>query len=172
MIKTINHPSPNPSAQKTDRPFTMPSAQTTADLLEKSATGLASPSVSNVESVQDSRTDTIETASQRVVKGTSDPKPSFTIKLRISCCEDSQGIEVPLGDYREGKWNSQYYELDWESFTEKDVTDWLYWQGIFGFPDEDERLEFNAAAQATLKRCLVLAKAFAKSSKPVAVGAR
>ena len=91
--------------------------------------------------------------------------------MRIRCCEDSQGIEVP-GDYRKGEWNSQYYELDWESFTQKDVTDWLYWQGIFGFPDEDERLEFDAAAQATLKRCLVLAKVLAKSSKPVAVGTR
>jgi len=99
------------------------------------------------------------------IKGTSALNPLFKIKLRISCCEDSQGIEVPLGDYCGEEWDSHNYELDWESLAQEDITEWLLRHSIYDFPEEDECLEFDAAAQATLKRCLVLATASAKSNK-------
>jgi hypothetical protein len=96
--------------------------------------------------------------------------PEVRIEIRVSFREESQGIEVPLGYYRDGSWCPFFLSPTEEGlWMEPDeVAHWLATAADLGDPFFEHPGEAEAIVDATVKRCLALARANADECKRVA----
>jgi hypothetical protein len=88
--------------------------------------------------------------------------PYMKVEIRVSACEDSQRIEVPLGVYYKGDWEP--YCLTPRNLglwiSPNDVAAWLGSKREWGAaPFFEPICEAQAAVDATMKRCRALARA-------------
>jgi hypothetical protein len=107
---------------------------------------------------------------QETIRWPENMAPHLKIELRISCCEFTQGIEVPVGSYLGGRWSPYVFTMDDNKPIDAiELARKLILQRIgidFEHKDFDAfEQDVDAALFATVKRCLLLAKAKAAKSK-------
>jgi hypothetical protein len=108
-----------------------------------------------------------ESPSDDSLRKPADPTLYWKLELHISCYERTQAMEVPLGQYVEGQWVPYEFTI-WESglTLDSDTLAYLLTENDhLGCVDIDDPEEANSAAQATIKRCLALAKASANNGR-------